>query len=226
MQRFFDIVFSFLAILAFCPILLIIVLALRFSGEGEIFYKQKRIGRLGKDFYVYKFATMLKNSPDLLGGTLTLKNDPRVLPLGGFLRKSKINEFPQLINVLKGDMSIIGPRPLVPEGELNYTHEASAVIRSIRPGLAGIGSLVLRDEESYYSHREDAASFYKLVISPYKEKLEIWYVENRSLSMYFKIIVLTVVVIVNKHFDVFKILNLIPRIPLEMSNSRDLSITD
>lgn len=159
MQRFFDIVFSFLAILAFSPILLIIVLALRISGEGEVFYKQKRIGRLGKDFYVYKFATMLKNS-ELLGGTLTLKNDPRVLPMGGMLRKSKINELPQLINILKGDMSIIGPRPLVPEGELFYTPEASAVIRSIRPGLTGIGSLVLRDEESYYSHREDAASFY------------------------------------------------------------------
>lgn len=226
MQRFFDIVFSFLAILAFSPILLIIVLVLRVSGEGEVFYKQKRIGRFGKDFYVYKFATMLKNSPDLLGGTLTLKNDPRVLPLGRMLRKSKINELPQLINILKGDMSIIGPRPLVPEGELNYTSEASAVIRSIRPGLAGIGSLVLRDEESFYSHREDAASFYKLVISPYKEKLEIWYVENRSLSMYFKIIVLTVVVIVNKNFDVFRFLNLIPRIPLEMCSSRDLGIVD
>lgn len=225
LQRVFDIVFSFLAILAFFPILLIIVLALRFSGEGEIFYKQKRVGWLGKDFYLYKFATMLKNSPDLLGGTLTLKDDPRVLPMGGMLRKSKINELPQLINILKGDMSIIGPRPLVPEGELNYTPEASAVIRSIRPGLAGIGSLVLRDEESYYSHREDAASFYKLVISPYKEKLEIWYVENRSLSLYFKIIVLTVVVIVNKNFDVFKLLN-IPRIPLEMSSSRDPNITN
>ena len=223
MQRFFDIVFSFLAILAFSPILLIIVLALRISGEGEVFYKQKRIGRLGKDFYVYKFATMLKNS-ELLGGTLTLKNDPRVLPMGAMLRKSKINELPQLINILKGDMSIIGPRPLVPEGELNYTSEASAVIRSIRPGLAGIGSLVLRDEESYYSHREDAASFYKLIISPYKEKLEIWYVKNRSLSLYFKIIVLTLVVIVNKNFDVFRFLNLIPRIPPEMSSSRHLGI--
>ena len=223
MQRFFDIVFSFLAILAFSPILLIIVLALRISGEGEVFYKQKRIGRLGKDFYVYKFATMLKNS-ELLGGTLTLKNDPRVLPMGAMLRKSKINELPQLINILKGDMSIIGPRPLVPEGELNYTSEASAVIRSIRPGLTGIGSLVLRDEESYYSHREDAASFYKLIISPYKEKLEIWYVKNRSLSLYFKIIVLTLVVIVNKNFDVFRFLNLIPRIPPEMSSSRHLGI--
>jgi len=97
LQRVFDIVFSFLAILAFFPILLIIVLALRFSGEGEIFYKQKRVGWLGKDFYLYKFATMLKNSPDLLGGTLTLKDDPRVLPMGGMLRKSKINELPQLI---------------------------------------------------------------------------------------------------------------------------------
>lgn len=220
MQRFFDIFFSLLAIVGLSPIFLVIVLLLRITGEGEVFYKQKRIGRQGKDFYIYKFATMLKNS-ELLGGTITLKNDPRVLPIGGMLRKSKLNELPQLINILIGDMSIVGPRPLVPEGELFYTTEASAKIRSIRPGLTGIGSLVLRDEESYYSHRDDAASFYKLVISPYKEKLEVWYIENRSLILYFKIIFFTIIVVVNKNFDMFRFLNLIPRIPQEISSSRD-----
>tara|TARA_B100000989_G_scaffold119543_1_gene88097 strand:- start:10501 stop:11178 length:678 start_codon:yes stop_codon:yes gene_type:complete len=223
MQRFFDIFFSLLAIVGLSPIFLVIVLLLRITGEGEVFYKQKRIGRQGKDFYIYKFATMLKNS-ELLGGTITLKNDPRVLPIGGMLRKSKLNELPQLINILKGDMSIVGPRPLVPEGELFYSIEASAKIRSIQPGLTGIGSLVLRDEESYYSHRDDAASFYKLVISPYKEKLEVWYIENRSLILYFKIIFFTIIVVVNKNFDMFRFLNLIPRIPQEISSSRDDSI--
>ena len=112
MERFFDIFFSGLALLVLSPLFIILILILRFSGEGEIFFLQERIGKDNKPFMLFKFATMLKNSPHIGTGTITVKNDPRVLPIGKFLRKSKINELPQLINIFKGDMSSIGPRPL------------------------------------------------------------------------------------------------------------------
>ena len=113
-QRFLDITFSLLALICLLPFLLPIALALKFTGEGEILFSQKRVGKNGKLFNLFKFATMLKNSPNLGSGTVTLKDDPRVLPFGGFLRKTKINELSQLINILRGDMSIVGPRPQTP----------------------------------------------------------------------------------------------------------------
>ena len=97
-----------------------------------------------------------------------------------FYEKRKINELPQLLNILFGHMSIVGPRPLVPSGEANYTPSQAIIIRSVRPGVTGIGSLMLRDEESFYAHRSDAQDFYRNEISPYKASLEIWYVENQS----------------------------------------------
>ena len=112
MQRIFDIVFTSLALLVLSPLMISLVIILRFSGEGEIFYKQNRIGIKGKSFGLLKFATMLKNSPNLGTGNMTVKNDPRILPLGNFLRKTKINELPQLLNIFLGNMSIIGSRPL------------------------------------------------------------------------------------------------------------------
>src|SRR5690606_21086740 len=111
MQRFFDIVLASAALLVLAPLLLPITLILRFTGEGEVFYVQQRVGKNREFFGLYKFATMLKNSPNMSTGTVTVKDDPRVLPVGRFLRKTKLNELPQLFNVLKGDMSIIGPRP-------------------------------------------------------------------------------------------------------------------
>ena len=176
MSRLFDIILSGIALAIVLPLLLPLVLLLRFTGEGEIIYSQLRVGIRGETFLIYKFATMLKNSPNIGAGTLTMTNDPRVLPVGAFLRKTKINEMPQLLNVLSGDMSIVGPRPLVPEGESNYSRDQSKIIRSVRPGLSGIGSLILRDEENYYAHRPDAKEFYIDVISPYKAQIEIWYV--------------------------------------------------
>src|SRR5688572_28356572 len=109
MQRFFDIIFSLIAISILSPLLLIIIIVLRFTGEGEIFYMQDRVGVGGKLFGVFKFATMLKNSPQMGTGFLTTKDDPRVLPLGRLLRKTKLNEFPQIFNILIGDMSFVGP---------------------------------------------------------------------------------------------------------------------
>ena len=111
MQRFFDIFFSVIALVLLSPFLLPLMIVLRATGVGEIFFPQSRVGLKGRQFKLYKFATMLKDSPNLGTGTVTVKDDPRILPIGRFLRKTKVNEFPQLINVLIGDMSVIGPRP-------------------------------------------------------------------------------------------------------------------
>jgi lipopolysaccharide/colanic/teichoic acid biosynthesis glycosyltransferase len=114
MKRFLDVVLSFLALMVLAPFLLPVVAILRFTGEGEIFYIQERVGRGGNSFGLYKFATMLKNSPNIGAGEITVQGDSRVLPFGKLLRKTKLNELPQLWNIFIGDMSIVGPRPMVP----------------------------------------------------------------------------------------------------------------
>lgn len=189
--RSFDIVFSLLAIIFLSPLLAIVILVLLFTGEKEVFYFQYRIGKEEKPFKLLKFATMLKNSENIGTGSITVKNDSRILPFGGFLRKTKINELPQLLNILKGDMSIIGPRPLTQQTYDCYSDEIKSQIKKIRPGLSGIGSIVFRDEESLLSNKHDAINFYNEVISPYKGALEVWYSKNNGISNYFKIIFAT-----------------------------------
>ena len=107
MIRFFDILFSGIALLILSPLLVPVSIILRLTGEGEVFFLQERIGKGGKKFKLFKFATMLKNSPNIGTGTVTMRNDPRVLPVGKLLRKTKINELPQLLNIFIGDMSVI-----------------------------------------------------------------------------------------------------------------------
>lgn len=110
-KRLCDFVVSFLALAVLIVPLLIIIIALRFTGEGEVFYKQKRVGYHNRNFGIWKFATMLKDSPNIGTGSLTVRGDPRVTSVGRVLRATKINELPQLINVLTGEMSFVGPRP-------------------------------------------------------------------------------------------------------------------
>ncbi len=194
MQRFFDIVFSGLALVVLAPILIPIMIILKFTGEGEIFFVQQRVGKGGEMFGLLKFATMLKDSPNIGTGTITVQGDPRVLPFGKFLRKTKINELPQLINILKGDMSVIGPRPQDTRCFIVFNKEDQENIKKVRPGLSGIGSIIFRDEEAMMAREdiEDKEYFYDHVISPYKGKVESWYVENQSLGLYFKLIGLTI----------------------------------
>ncbi len=123
MQRLLDIILSGLALLVLSPLMIPIAIGLVLTGEHEIFYFQSRVGRGGQMFKLFKFATMLKNSPNIGTGTITLKNDPRILPMGKFLRNTKINELPQLLNILRGDMSFVGPRPLLMEYLDRYTPE-------------------------------------------------------------------------------------------------------
>ena len=190
-QRLLDIIFSGLALVLLAPLLLPVVLILRFTGEGEIFFRQNRVGQGGKPFGLLKFATMLKDSPNMGAGTITLKDDPRVLPVGRVLRKTKINELPQLINVLKGDMSIIGPRPQTRRCFDAFPKPAQKAILTVRPGLSGIGSIVFRGEEDMMHAAGDPDHFYDHVIMPYKGALEEWYVRHQGLGTYLRLIALT-----------------------------------
>jgi len=202
--RFFDIFFSFLAIVVLFPFMLPIMIILKLTGEHDIFYKQKRVGRYGKEFNMFKFATMLRNSPNLPGGLFTLENDPRMLPLGKFLRKTKINELPQLINIFIGQMSIIGYRPLVREGYEKYPDEIKRQLYDFKPGLSGIGSIVLRNEEEILQKMESKEDFYKDIIIPYKGELEKWYVNNIGLMLYFKMIFITAIIVIKPSSNIWK----------------------
>lgn len=199
MQRFFDILFSILALIILLPLLVPISLLLRLTGEGEIFYCQERIGKAGKPFRLYKFATMLKNSPNMGTGTVTLQGDPRILPMGQFLRKTKINELPQLLNILLGDMSIVGPRPLTPQTFCFYSDEIQATIVKVPPGLSGIGSIIFREEEAILAGELGSIDFYRSVIGPYKGQLEAWYVHHQGLCTYFRVILTTLWVVLFPH---------------------------
>ena len=178
------------------PLFIPIMILLRLTGEGEIFYVQQRVGINGRMFGLLKFATMLKNSPSLGTGTVTVKNDPRVLPMGAFLRKTKINELPQLFNILKGDMSIVGPRPQTQRCFDAFSQDAQADIVKVRPGLSGVGSIFFRDEEDLMHGAANPAQFYDEVIAPYKGALEKWYVRNATLTNYFLVIFVTAWVVV------------------------------
>lgn len=195
MARLLDVLLSGLAVLALSPLLVPIMVVLRLTGEGEIFYRQTRVGRGQRDFDVLKFATMLKDSPSLGSGSITVKDDPRVLPVGRVLRKTKLNELPQLFNVLSGQMSLIGPRPLTRDTFEAFPDDVKPVVGSVRPGLSGIGSVIFRDEESLLDAAEDARAFHRDVITPYKGRLEQWYVSHQGLTTYIALIVLTLWVV-------------------------------
>lgn len=205
MIRFLDFSLSLLAAIVLLPFMIPIMIGLKLTGEHYIFYLQPRVGLGGKDFNVIKFATMLKNSPNMPGGVLTQRNDPRILPMGNFLRKTKINELPQLINILLGQMSFVGPRPQARRHYELYSTRVREEIDKVRPGLTGIGSVVFRDEESLLDkvagNRDD---FHDRVIAPYKGELEIWFVQNSSLVNYFKIIILTAWAIIKPGSNVYR----------------------
>ncbi len=217
MQRFFDIIFSGLAILLLAPILVPIIFVLLFTGEGEVFYVQDRVGKNGSIISLYKFATMLKDSEKK--GTITIMNDPRILPFGKFLRKTKINEIPQLINVFIGDMSIIGPRPQTKRCFSAFPHDSQKRIIKVRPGLSGIGSIVFRNEEMMLNESVNHNNFYDDEIMPFKGLLEEWYVKNNSLKNYFILIFLTIFVVVNSRESiVWKIFKDLPKPPKSLLN--------
>ena len=219
LTRFFDVMLSALALMCLSPLLLLVAVVLRFTGEGDIFYWQKRVGKDNKVFYLCKFATMLRDSAQMQNGTVTAKNDPRVLPVGKVLRQTKVNELPQLFNVIKGDMSLVGPRPQTPECFSAFPLFVRQKIVQVRPGLSGLGAILFRREDDMLGDDLEDKSFYNLVIAPYKGEVELWYVDHQSFLKYVLVIILTVVVVVSPRSQlVWRAFPSLPSPPVELAS--------
>lgn len=191
-KRFFDIVFSLAAIIILLPVFIPIIILLLLTGEHEVFFRQDRVGYHNKIFRIWKFATMLKNSPNMGHGDVTVRKDPRITPVGRFLRISKLNELPQIINILTGDMSFVGPRPLMKVGFDRYTDDMKEKVYRVKPGLTGIGSIVFRDEEFIITQSNlPPHECYRTIILPYKGAVEIWYQQHLSFFTDLMILFLT-----------------------------------
>ena len=205
-KRLLDIIVSIIGLTVLLSLFIPIIILLRITAEGEVFYFQERIGLKNSRFQIWKFATMLKNSMNMGAGSITLQNDFRVTPVGKVLRKTKINELPQIINILKGDISLVGPRPLVTITFSAYSEEIQSKIYNVKPGLTGIGSIVFRDEESLISavKDEEPHDYYKRVIAPYKGELEMWYQDNRSFFLDLQLIFMTAWVILFPKSNLYK----------------------
>lgn len=201
LKRLIDFIGALILILILIPIWLPIMLVLWLTGEHYVFYLQDRIGKDQKVFKIWKFATMLKNSPSIGTGSITLRNDPRVTKAGKFLRKTKINELPQLVNVLIGNMSFVGPRPQMKVDFEIYTDTVKEVISQMKPGITGIGSVFFRDEEKDVSSAKDPRAYYVDIIAPKKGRLEVWYVDNFSFITDIKLLFLTFIVILFPSWD-------------------------
>jgi len=217
-KRIIDIIFVFIVLLVLLPLMLPVILILLATGEHYIFYGQFRVGHKNRSFKIWKFATMLKNSPNIGTKNITLRNDPRVFPFGRFLRRTKLNELPQIFNILLGDMSFIGSRPLVKIDFEKYSREVQSVIYHTPPGLTGIASIVFRDEEKWISEAEgDKHEYYRLHITPYKGELELWYQKHLSFYTDFMLAFLTAWAIVAPNSDlVHKVFKDLPERPEEL----------
>lgn len=205
LKRTSDLILSLFALAALSPLLLFVTLVLCFTGERQVFYFQDRVGYKNRVFKIWKFATMKKDSTEIGTRGVTLRNDFRVTAFGRLLRLTKVNELPQLFNVLLGDMSIVGPRPLMLPGFHLYSDHFKSSVYEIKPGLTGIGSIVFRDEERILSESTlDPYDCYQHVILPYKGELELWYQEHQSTCTDLKIIFLTGWVILFPHSGLLK----------------------
>ncbi len=214
-KRIFDFFSSILIIIILTPILLTVSVILLFTGENEVFYLQFRVGYKNTFFKIFKFTTMVKDSPNLGTGSLTLRNDPRILPMGHFLRKTKINELPQIFNVLFNHMSIVGPRPQMEVDFKKFPPDIQKSIYNTKPGITGIGSIVFRDEERWISEcKGDKHAFYREKIAPYKGELELWYQKNISFLTDIKLIFLTAYVILFPKSNIYNnFFNSLPKRP-------------
>ena len=193
MIRFLDVIFSIVLLILLSPVLLLVCVWNLLTGEGEVFYRQLRAGQNGRHFHILKFATMIKNSPKIGSKLFVEKNDIRLLPLGSFLRRSKINELPQLLNVLKGEMSLVGFRPLVPETFARANVASKCAAYSMLPGLTGVASIINRNEEQDLAGVADREQVYFEVILPKKTELDDWWAEHCCVKSYVLILTLTAI---------------------------------
>ncbi len=190
MIRFLDIVFSAIGLVILLPVFVILYVLIRLESKGNGFYCQRRVGKNGKMFGLYKFRTMLMGS-DAKGLITVGGRDPRITKMGYFIRKYKLDELPQLWNVLKGDMSLVGPRPEVKKYVDLYTEEQRKVL-SVLPGITDYASIEYVDENYILGQADDPDKAYIEQIMPDKIELNMKYINNRSIAEYFKIIFLTI----------------------------------
>lgn len=194
-KRSFDIIFSGVALFVLWPVFVVIALWIRMDSKGPVFFRQERVGRNGKIFKIHKFRTMTTNA-DRKGLQLTVGADSRVTGAGKVLRKTKIDELPQFLDVFFGDMSIVGPRPEVPKFMNQYPAEARAKILSVRPGITDRASIEFRNENEILSSAEDPEAAYITEIMPIKQKYYCAYAEDHSLFGDIRIIIDTAVAVV------------------------------
>lgn len=217
-KRLIDILAALFLLTLLSPLLIPIVIGLLLTGEHYVFYTQPRVGYKNNYFRIIKFATMLKNSPNLGTGSITMRNDPRILPMGHFLRKTKINELPQIINVLLGNMTLVGPRPQMETDFKKFPENVQATIYNVKPGVTGIGSIIYRDEEKWMTGNPDEVhAFYKVHIAPHKGALEVWYQKNLSFYTDIMILFLTIWVIISPETQLmYKVFKDLPEMPAEL----------
>lgn len=192
LKRIIDITLSGLAIIVLSPLFVIISILIKLTGE-DTFFLQERVGQGEKPFNLVKFTTMPKGSEKL--GYITTSVDPRPTTLGRFLRKTKINEIPQLINVFLGDMSIVGPRPLLKIHASLYPPDKRKKLYSMRPGLIGIGSLYFHHEDNLLASVDNPNQYYEKVIMPKKAELELWYNQNWSVLLDIRLLLLSFLIL-------------------------------
>jgi len=190
-KRLFDIIFSFLGLIIISPFLLIIALLIKTDSKGPVFYRGERIGQFGKPFRIFKFRTMVENA-DKIGGPSTASDDPRLTRIGNFLKKYQIDELPQLINVLKGEMSLVGPRPEVKMYVDMMTEEEKRAILSVPQGMTDLASLWDFHEGEVLKGSPDPERAYQEKIRPEKIRLQMEYVKNHSFLLDFKLIIKTI----------------------------------
>ena len=188
-KRLFDIIFSFLGLILLLPLFIIVSILIKVDSSGPVFFLQERVGLYGKSFKIIKFRSMKVNHNDSL--TITLKNDKRITRIGRKLRKYKIDEIPELINVLIGDMSFVGPRPDVP-GFADLLKGNDRNILKLRPGITSSASIKYSKEEQLLLEHEDPIEYNKNVIFPDKVKMNLNYYENNNIWIDIKIIFATV----------------------------------
>jgi lipopolysaccharide/colanic/teichoic acid biosynthesis glycosyltransferase len=191
MKRAVDLLLCVPFMLLAIPFALLAAIAVKATSPGPALFRQQRVGRNGRLFRLYKFRTMRLGDS---GPNVTAQGDARITPVGQILRKSKLDELPQFINVLRGDMSLVGPRPEVPEYVAHYSPEQRRVL-AVRPGITGISQLEFRNEEAMLADREDVPSFYIQEIMPRKLELDLRYVLEHTLWMDLGILVRTVVAV-------------------------------
>ncbi|MFQ4145390.1 sugar transferase [Chlorogloeopsis sp. ULAP02] len=179
-KRIFDLFFSLVGITILLPLFLIVAIFIKLDSPGTVFFRQVRVGRFGHEFRIYKFRTMVLEA-EKIGQQITIDNDQRITRIGKILRKYKIDEFPQLLNVIKGEMSLVGPRPEVPKYVGMYTHEQRRVLE-VLPGITDLASIKFRNENQLLNHNHNPEDFYINEILPQKLKLNIEYIEQMGLG--------------------------------------------